>query len=142
MSCFYIMAFRWIICWYCRTSLLHEKAETFFSHTESTFFVRHSSEYETSYIRAFGPPIGIGYNAFTIASKSLLLKRRNVRYTKFPVWVTEAFLLHVWGDANEGLNASSIVWKFNKLLLICLIKIHIPTMYKQIKRKWMKRMRY
>ena len=28
--------------------LLHEKAETFFSHTESTFFVRHSSEYETS----------------------------------------------------------------------------------------------
>ena len=38
----------WIICWYCRTSLLHEKAETFFSHTESTFFVRHSSEYETS----------------------------------------------------------------------------------------------
>ena len=38
----------WIICWYCRTSLLHEKAETFFSHTESTFFVRHPSEYETS----------------------------------------------------------------------------------------------
>ena len=29
-------------------SLLHEKAETFFSHTESTVFVRHSSEYETS----------------------------------------------------------------------------------------------
>ena len=28
-------------------SLLHEKAETFFWHTESTFFVRHSSEYET-----------------------------------------------------------------------------------------------
>ena len=38
----------WIICWYCRASLLHEKVETFFSHTESTFFVRHSSEYETS----------------------------------------------------------------------------------------------
>ena len=31
-----------------RCSLLHEKAETFFSHTESTVFVRHSSEYETS----------------------------------------------------------------------------------------------
>ena len=28
--------------------ILHEKAEKFFSHTESTAFVRHSSEYETS----------------------------------------------------------------------------------------------
>ena len=32
----------------CFISLLQEKAETFFSHTESTIFVRHSSEYETS----------------------------------------------------------------------------------------------
>ena len=29
-----------------KISLLYEKAETFFSHTESTFCVRHSSEYE------------------------------------------------------------------------------------------------
>ena len=31
---------------HCIVSLLHEKAETIFSHTENTFFVRHSSEYE------------------------------------------------------------------------------------------------
>ena len=38
----------WIICWYCRLSLLCEKVETFFLHTESTYFVRRLSQYETS----------------------------------------------------------------------------------------------
>ena len=33
---------------HCIVSLLHEKAETFFSHTEGTVYIRHSSEYETS----------------------------------------------------------------------------------------------
>ena len=36
------------ICVHKNISPLHEKAETFFSHTESTLFVRHSSEYGTS----------------------------------------------------------------------------------------------
>ena len=43
----FLLAYLWFEA-FIDSSLLHEKAETFFSDTESTFFVRHSSEYETS----------------------------------------------------------------------------------------------
>ena len=46
-----------------KISLLHENTETFFSHTESTFFVRHSSDTKR-WRQMIQPKVALLYEAF------------------------------------------------------------------------------